>query len=139
MARQAQRGQEQVTVVATHAGPALHDFGHAEPGDDGLVQPAMPATYADPSSVPVVADATRRNPKLTEEQLATVAPAKWYRVKNPERISVQIKSGHNVYRATLKPGKEISSLHYDIRDLQKQGVKLEKIDPSMPNDEAFVD
>lgn len=52
-----------------------------------------------------------------------VPAAQWYRV---------LKGGYvtqNGVRAKLHEGKEINDSNYNIRDLQRQGIRLEKCEP----------
>jgi hypothetical protein len=58
-----------------------------------------------------------------------VPPARMFRVE-AEKTIVDRTSGA---RTKLREGKEISSAHYDIRDLQRQGVKLRDITDLDPN------
>lgn len=95
--------------------------------DDDLVAEGTPVVLSNspiedvrlPVFVPseVVADATEKNTRAAAE----VPPPKWYRV---------IKGGlvlEGGFRATLKPGKELNELNYNVRRLQQQGIVLEEI------------
>lgn len=70
---------------------------------------------------PVVADATRKNKPRDGEEDAPKAEI-FYRVMATKFVLV------DGARVQLKEGKEISSKHYNIRSLQKQGLKLKKFE-----------
>jgi hypothetical protein len=70
------------------------------------------------------AAATEVRTALRDDDPVEGPQAKWY---------VVIKGGVaqcNGVRARLKEGKELNDLNYSIRDLQRQGIRLAKIDPN---------
>jgi hypothetical protein len=74
----------------------------------------------------LVADATARSRRPVEDG----PPVKRYRIVRGGTVR-DAKTGT---RVTIHEGKEIDSLNYDVRDLQKQGIRVAKIDP---NENAF--
>lgn len=85
----------------------------------------------------IVRDATDKNPRLDEDAQAQAADKRrFYRVLK----GGQFADPHSKSRATLKAGKEIDSLNYNVRELQKQGIVLERIEtPSAADESSFVD
>lgn len=73
----------------------------------------------------VVADATLKNAPETPEVIETVL--------KPDRYQV-IKGGfiltRSGYRTNLQEGKVVDSFNYDIKGLQKQGIRLQAVSDS---------
>jgi hypothetical protein len=96
----------------------------AEGGDDGGV--AVPGgdiptvKLGVPGPAVLVADATSRNKTPAE------AP--------PEVRRYRVTKGGNVrcarlgQRVTIKEGKELDSINFDVRDLQRQGIRLVRVE-----------
>lgn len=88
----------------------------------GLAADKDERAMLDPMSVaPVVRSAVRQ--RDDEESVEETVKTRRYRVLADKPI-VDPTSGS---RTKLREGKEISSAHYNIRDLQRQGVKLQDI------------
>lgn len=147
-----QRRTEQVTILA---GGAPKEVDMSPPRGRSLESVRDLSAPVDPdelraeavNTAPVVGDATRARPQLPPNlahrgmQHASFAPMsddghsreppkpRIYRVE-AERPIVDKTSQT---RTKLREGKEISSQQYDIRDLQKQGVKLRDITDLDPN------
>jgi hypothetical protein len=131
MARKAGGADEHVQVTAVYDGPQEVKL---EPKDVSLDGSGV-VRVVDAS--PIRGDATSRNRVLTPEEEAALPEVKRYRVTRGGMALM--KSGSGGYRARLKEGKEIDSLNYDVRDLQRQGIRVERINPDMTDHEAFVD
>lgn len=90
---------------------------HTQVLDDGPIPDVTLPPVSNESAV--VADATRKNP---------VTP-----VKAPDVQYYRVIKGGPIqaagYRSVLREGKEIDSVNYDIRALQQQGIRLERVAP----------
>lgn len=102
---------------------------------------AFDRSAVDPNkTAPIVRDATQAPVLRVGQGLATgpvlkgspeedVKPARTYRVEKEMGIVDRTSGG----RTKLREGKEIQDKHYNIRDLQRQGVKLRDITDLDPN------
>lgn len=80
----------------------------------------------DASTAVIVADATTKvAPEVAPEE---VPPVHRYTVVADKQIL------SNGFRTTLKAGKIVDSLNYDIKHLKKQGVRLQRVETE-PDDE----
>lgn len=113
MARTPQEGRPQGSVqVLSTAPPEKVEFQHTI--GDG----PTPATVDPYVAAPIVASAIRER-----EDIPKPAPFKRFQVAETKHILDKTMGT----RTKLHAGKEISAQHYDVRDLQRQGVKLREI------------
>lgn len=101
---------------------APRGFAHGLPpgvDDESLVeQPPMV------DGAPIVADATARNKPIADKDVPPPV-RKFQIVKGGSALVKGSASGG--YRATIREGKEIDTANFDIRDLQKQGIRVKEI------------
>lgn len=117
-----QKKDEKVEVLSRGPIPEV-DMSRAPTVIDGELVTRDAVDVADVA--PVVADATARNRQ--PEGVEQPATPQLYRVEATKQV---LDGGA---RVTLREGKEISPAQYNIRDLQRQGVRLRKIETSDPN------
>lgn len=119
MARQVPRqaGEEHVNVVSNGPIPSVD----------------LPAVD-DQSRSGVIGSALDRGPQRKPGE--GPPPPRRFRVTKGGTIFQGGEMGTGGYRTTLREGKEISALHYDIRALQQQGIRLEEIkdEPQLDED-----
>lgn len=136
---------EHVQVLNSNTTPREIDLSPMNGRLDAVPDPSIPVDRStiDPMQVaPVVRDATEppvlragfglaTSPIMKGTSEAETPKVRVYRVEKDAAI-VDRTSGA---RTKLREGKEISESHYQIRDLQRQGVKLRDItdiDPTAP-------
>ena len=116
-ARQAQ--QTQGNAVTSHAPIQEHEIGPAELAAMNTAPVVRNALEAPP--LRAVHPSTQVVMKGADE--SKVPKQKVYRVEEEAKI-LDSTGG---FRTTLRRGKEITSAHYDLRALQRQGVRLREI------------
>ncbi len=117
-----QKKDEKIEVLSRGPIPEI-DMSRAPTVIDGEQVTRETVDVAD--GAPVVADATARNRQ--PDGVEQPAPPQLYRVEATKQVL------DNGARVTLREGKEVSTAHYNIRDLQRQGVRLRRIQTSDPN------
>lgn len=75
------------------------------------------------------------NPPSAEDAAAQAPERKLYRVVRGGMYA----DPNTRSRTQIRPGKEVDNVNYNIRDLQRQGIRLEKIEPGNEPLVDFVD
>lgn len=132
------RKDEQVTVLAAGqikevdmSPPGNRLSGEAQPIDRNMVDPMQVAPIKrDAREAPLVQpNGLGNKPVMQGTPDEDVPKVRLYRVEK----TAQVLDATSQSRTTLREGKEISASHYDIRALQRQGVKLRDITDLDPN------
>ncbi len=105
------------------------------PGAEGFEEPIAREGFDVQHAAPVMADATSRGRKALPEG-AEFKKERTFRVLNPGGKHVNDPNGGG--RVHLHEGKELKTTHYNLRELQKQGVKLQEV-TDVPDDMPVVD
>jgi hypothetical protein len=110
-------GKPEGIVQTLSNGPIPKIETHHTTGEgDGQIEKVM----LDPRQVaPVVGDATAAG----RQERAPAEPPRLFQVIESKSVLDQVSGT----RTMLRAGKEISTQHYDVRALQRQGVKLKEV------------
>jgi hypothetical protein len=125
---QSKRAGEQVEVMGSGPIPDVK-LGpvsvYGETPGAGEFDASIPREAADLQNVvPVIADATERSRARDEALEATIPRPRIFRVTNPGGRHVNTGDSGRVH---LHEGKELSTSHYNIRALEKQGLNLVEV------------